>query len=427
MESPAKQTTLGKSWTAHKLRRSGIACLLIVALYLLALSTGAAFTEYGFSADSCWLLKFGKIIFQAMAIPASDPFTFSQLSSDSPPFIVYQWLSEVSFYCWLYMLKPAGVLAVAAAITVISFVLIPFRACSRTSVSSLWLIGAIIALSATNNSRSYVRPEMFTALFTANLFDAAAKNSTRFRNVRARGRRKIRWRSVIVFAALMMVWANMHTGFVTGLLALGLYSLFFVIKDHRRGGMSALSKTLCAAFVCSLSATLVNPYGIGLWSYLPHLFFAPMNAKIRELLPLVTSEYKENLSVVVFPIFSLLALCFGAITFALLSPFKKTDRSPLDTEHLLSLFMVVIASCIALFCRRLIALSGLIVLFETVNFCHDPQRSGPAVGKLLKAKTSYLLLEAVMLALLFVQHFSSTAPLRFNHNSLSVLWFSPSV
>src|SRR5690606_7623647 len=93
---------------------------------------------------------------------------------------------------------------------------------------------------------------------------------------------------------MLLVWGNMHTGFVYAFLGLGIFTLAISIecaihreKPGKYEGFAWLS--LLAAFGISL----INPHGFGLWAYLPDLFFSPLNRYIVELQPISAKDLTE--------------------------------------------------------------------------------------------------------------------------------------
>lgn len=104
---------------------------------------------------------------------------------------------------------------------------------------------------------------------------------------------------------LFVVWANMHADFTMGLLIVAVYKFFEVIKLYRE-------KTLTSQFflkssvnyAACLLATLVNPYGIGLWTTLlkdTSHFFKLLS--INEMLPvnIYTASVGEVVMLLLFP------------------------------------------------------------------------------------------------------------------------------
>jgi hypothetical protein len=97
-------------------------------------------------------------------------------------------------------------------------------------------------------------------------------------------------KNVIPFPLSMLVWCNLHSGFVTGLVLLTIAVVCVAIEQLYLRRPPQLLLALTVALVCSLAVSLINPYGFGLWQYLPHLFFSPVNQTINELQPWRTSD-----------------------------------------------------------------------------------------------------------------------------------------
>jgi hypothetical protein len=77
----------------------------------------------------------------------------------------------------------------------------------------------------------------------------------------------------------MALWANLHGGFVVGLAILALFLMYQVarLRLRRAGPSEYRSSVLPAAVLLLLAAlaTLVNPYGLGLWKYLANALLLP--------------------------------------------------------------------------------------------------------------------------------------------------------
>jgi len=93
----------------------------------------------------------------------------------------------------------------------------------------------------------------------------------RGRSISGPGRRP-RWWVGLAIVALFALWANLHGGFIAGLLLLGLVTVGFAI-DHWRGipGTLPLSRIAALGLNCVLAAltvTVATPLGAAIWSYL---------------------------------------------------------------------------------------------------------------------------------------------------------------
>jgi hypothetical protein len=64
---------------------------------------------------------------------------------------------------------------------------------------------------------------------------------------------------------LMALWANLHGGWIVGIGTLGLYTTSAILLDLIAGEGWRRGLRYAAITLCSLIATLLNPYGVDLW------------------------------------------------------------------------------------------------------------------------------------------------------------------
>lgn len=254
--------------------------------------------------DTCWLLGVGAWIAQHGAVPMTDPFSYTM---GDRPFVAYQWLTELLFFASYKLFSGYGLVALTNLIVVFAFIIIPLGLFQRWK-SSMWAGVAICTLAVMAGSFHFLaRPEIITYLFLSIWFallaglrqsvsdGAAARSggsavsgdaSSDVGGAKPAGR-GVDWRVAGSFAMLMMLWANMHSGFVLALIALATFVLVNTIEFAVRKLPLPVLATSWAALILSLVATLLNPRGFGLWQYLPNqLFFTGFNKYIVELKPL---------------------------------------------------------------------------------------------------------------------------------------------
>jgi hypothetical protein len=351
----------------------------ILLLYLLALRTGAAFVYFGLvSPDTCWLLKLGSMIAHSGAIPKSDPFSFTiplyASMGEQQPYVVYQWLSEVAFF-YGYSLSPdfTRLLVGAAVLIAVAYLVMPLRACVKLNAPPIWSFLTVAAASTAANVRSFIRPEIFSCFFISLWFWLLLPLRARATAEQEDGvGNGVDWKIVCALAIVMIFWCNMHSGFVSGIIVLIIYAVSSWGEDrYKRSTLSGRTKTLWCSLVASLIASLINPYGVGLWLYLPHLFFTPINEGVRELHPISGTELFEALRL---PLFCLAVLCYGAIAWTIFRERNESAdflRSPLRFSNL---FMVLVATILCFTKRRLVSLCSIIMLFETVHFISNKKK-----------------------------------------------------
>jgi len=194
-------------------------------------------------------IRLGRYILESGTIPRVDLFSHTM---SGQPFVPYEWLSEVIFAAADRM----GGLPAVAVLTSLLFAgaaLVVFRLCVLLGAGPL-LAAAISTLSiALQAVHLLPRPHLFTTLF-------AACTLLLLESYR---RRPNGW-LLVCLVALMALWANLHGGFLVGLVVVGVY-----LVDAWRPGSKANSGRvqLSLAMVGGFLATLLNPAGIEIWSH----------------------------------------------------------------------------------------------------------------------------------------------------------------
>jgi hypothetical protein len=199
--------------------------VLRASLVVFALAIGT----YGLAETDIWgHLRFGLDILRDRAIPAIDPYSFTTTGR----WVNHEWFSQVML---ALMFDTGGLPLLAAYRAAVfgAFLWILYAALRATAWPLRDVLLLATALAASSLSRS-VRPQMHSLpLFALTLFLLARD---------ARG-------LPLVFVA----WANLHGGWMIGLGAVVIWAA--TGPSRQRIGL---------AIACGL-ATLVNPYGVGLW------------------------------------------------------------------------------------------------------------------------------------------------------------------
>lgn len=192
-------------------------------------------------------VTFGRDILASGAIPTADPYSFT---SDLP-WINHEWLAE-AVLGWMYeAFGPSGLTSLRWGILGLLFALVwwHLRQLGTSTRSAISLLAFVALL--TYPRTQHVRPQLFSVLAFAGLL-AALKQAERGR----------RW---LLYAVplLLIVWANLHGGWIVGIGTLGLWAAVKACQhDARRLGLVA-----GAVAIVSLAVTLANPYGTQLWEF----------------------------------------------------------------------------------------------------------------------------------------------------------------
>lgn len=241
---------------------------LFVALFAIALFTMAV--RETLDPDMWWHLRTGEYILQN-GIPAQDVFTFTVPQN---AWVTHEWLSQLIM--WLVYLAGGlpGLILFFAALIALTYWLL-YLACAGRP----YLAAFIVLLSAITSAIVWgARPQIFNLLLTAVfvLIVERVKDG--------------QWRVHTLWwlPLLTLVWANLHSGYLLGVVLLGTYAVgevaqrWLAMPTERTLKGTAVSHLFAVAIVGFLAAA-VNPSGIELWIY-PFLTLGsgPMQAYILE-------------------------------------------------------------------------------------------------------------------------------------------------
>jgi len=341
-----------QSFVADSTARVLLIVLFLVAVVAAIFIAGASLHD----PDTCWLLALGMKIVESGALPQSDPYSYTMELFPDRRFILYQWLTEVFFALSYKALDLTGLLLLAAIVLTASFVSIPLALARKIGMPGCFAIGGTILTLITAFFHFLCRPEIFSYLLLGTYISL-----THF-FLRNRNLEKVDWVAVTIFGAVMALWCNLHSAFVLGLLYLFVFTLVTTISDFvAEKKIKPINLTIILSFVAGLLGTFVNPYGAGLWQYLPTLFFTPLNKHIIELRPISGKDFLEW----TFYPFIILLVVTGVITVRAL--IKKIDSSVVNTPRGQVVFaaIAVFSWIIAGFCcRRLIPFAAIHLFAE---------------------------------------------------------------
>lgn len=221
---------------------------IVNALLIAVIVTASVFFFSDNKADpDLWgHLKFGQDIYRLHAVPRYDSYSYTAAGA---PWINHEWLSELIFYAIFKTAKGAGLIIfkVLIGLLMTSMIYASVRRRTKRILLRFLCIGASISVIGYGFA---TRPQIFTFLFfTAALFFIDKFEATA----------KAGWLAAL--AVIILLWCNLHGGFVAGLGALFIYA---AIKSIQRKA----SPILMVAVVISFAVTLLNPYGIWLWAFL---------------------------------------------------------------------------------------------------------------------------------------------------------------
>jgi hypothetical protein len=206
--------------------------------------------------DVWWHLALGRLI-TAHGIPAQEPFSFLSAAN---PWVGQQWLFEVML-AGLVGAGGAGLASIVmGVVAVLALIMAALSVPRGERVPGIWLAFAIVLSGAVMAEVIGVRGQVLSVFGVAVVLFVIA----RWRE----GSNNHMW----LLPPLFLVWANMHAGFVAGLIIIVLALLLARPLDSAR----ALSRVhLGVALGVSVLVTFLNPAGPGLYAYVLETFSNP--------------------------------------------------------------------------------------------------------------------------------------------------------
>lgn len=337
--------------------------------------------------DIGWHIRAGQHILDMHTITMTDPFSSTMYGK---PWTNWEWLYDVIVGVLERFAGLNGVTWFAGAIVIGVFCWV-FRSLVERGTQILFALALTLLSVAASMIHLLARPHIVSWLFALIYFWAldttdneAPKNADS--------------RRLWLLPAIMVLWVNLHGGFILGLMLIGVYWLSSIVPPLHSGhprpakprwfAARARTKELTWIGLACGAATLLNPYGWGLhasiYTYLTNHFYA---AHVNEMqspdfhgvapqcflalilitVALVTVRSSKvrtsQLFVVLFAIYSGLYAARGLPTSAMLlaliaGPLLPASRARVlrdiaDTEmrqtgHLWPLAAIVLTGCIAL-------------------------------------------------------------------------------
>jgi hypothetical protein len=197
-------------------------------------------------ADTGWHIRSGEIILATGAVPRTDPFSYTK---QGEPWYAWEWMYDVVIAAIHHVSGLNGVVLFTAAVISITFALL-FRFILRRS-GNLVVAGFLTLLAAAAAqvhmlARPHVLSWLLTLLWVETLY--------RFEDGEG---------SVLLWLPpLMLLWVNVHAGFILGLGLLGVFAMgrIWTAVTTARGEWREVAQLTGILAVCLLT-TLLTPYG----------------------------------------------------------------------------------------------------------------------------------------------------------------------
>src|SRR5579859_6527788 len=242
----------------------------VADLVFAAVLVGALLGKQGtmLDGDSAWNIRIGATILDS-GLPRNE---FMLATSLGQPHIYWEWLAQVIYALGLRLGGLNGVVAVASLLIALTGLSL-YTILRKRGVPLLAAMGfAFVAVSLTTIIWT-ARAQLFTLLLMVWWTEQI------WRYWRDGSQRRL-W----FFPLVMALWANLHGGFIEGLITLGMAVAVAWLFPGARG--RANPRHLTAALAGAFATTLLTPWGIGLDLHILAFFRNPVIARY-------TNEYQS--------------------------------------------------------------------------------------------------------------------------------------
>jgi hypothetical protein len=263
--NPAAQPGGASLWLQFLI--PSVADLLFVAV-LLGLSCGALGRLLLRDAGIGWHIRNGQLMLQTHSITRVDPFSATM---SGQPWYAWEWLYDVLIAAIHHVLGLNGVVFYSAAIMAATFVLVFHVAMRRGGRLPITFFLLVLSIGA-SAIHFLARPHVLSWLLAVIWFDVLDSAAT--------GAVPEKDRRLFYLPVLMLLWVNLHGGFLLGFALLGVYLIggaiaYFAVSE-RREATGRWLKRLGRVSALSLLASFINPYGyrlhIHIYRYLSDRF-----------------------------------------------------------------------------------------------------------------------------------------------------------
>jgi hypothetical protein len=269
--------------------------LFMILLLVLFILTTREVTD----PDFWWHLRAGQYIFETRSIPHTDIFSFTFTGRE---WVTHEWLSEVVIYA-IFKWAGWGGLVIGFALVVTTAFGISYYSCEKHGAQPFVSWGAVVLGAISTAPVWGVRPQMFSLLLTS-VYLLILTSCMRGKAGRA----------LWILPPLMLLWVNLHGGYVLGLVLITI-ALFGIALDgllEKTPRAEVLRRIAPLAFVLLACLVVVplNPNGVRLFTYPFETLSSPvMQEHIEEWFsPNFHQTRFLPLAVLMFATFTMLAL-----------------------------------------------------------------------------------------------------------------------
>ena len=225
-----------------------IADILFLSVFLLlSFSTGKGLLN---DADTGYHIRTGEFILATLSVPRHDLFSFT---SPPIPWTAHEWLSEVIMAIIHRFFGLTGIVIFFAFVIASAYYLL-FKMI-RTYKGNILIAASVIILAIASSQIHWLaRPHIFSLFLMVIWYCVLDAYQYKDKN------------HLYVLPVIMLLWVNLHGGFIAGFMLLGVYLSCNLLRLIAAKGIDkekwkAKSRPLGLALAGCLLAALINPVG----------------------------------------------------------------------------------------------------------------------------------------------------------------------
>ncbi len=200
--------------------------------------------------DTGYHVRAGEFILETFSLPRLDPYSFR---TPTLPWTVHEWLSEVVMALCHHAAGLAGVVVFYSFLLALTYYLF-VRMLQARGITPLAAGVATVAVIGPSTVHWLARPHIFSLLIIVAWYWILDAYDERRRN------------ALYLLPPLMLLWVNLHGGYIIGFVLLGAYfagALLLYAVDRERWLREGKERArgYAKAVAASMVAALINPFG----------------------------------------------------------------------------------------------------------------------------------------------------------------------
>jgi hypothetical protein len=227
--------------------------IFVSLLFVLAFSSGQGLLADG---DTGYHIRTGELILRTWQVPTHDPYSFHYPTLE---WTAHEWLSEIIMAVVFSQFGLTGiVLFFAFVLAVTHYLIYKFL---RLKSNDILLCTTVTLLATASSSIHWLaRPHVFSLLLTVSWCHFLDRFQDRNDH------------SLVYLPPMMLLWVNLHGGFMFGLIFLTIYlgaNLLHALTggDERSEVYAHKAKKLFVALLAAIGVCLINPHGAEILSF----------------------------------------------------------------------------------------------------------------------------------------------------------------